>query len=113
MLVPRDRRLLIGVLLPCLIGWLAWKVDWSTAWYAAQSARWGWLLLAGVLNLVTVALDSLRWHAIVSGAQVVPRRQTLQAMLLGWVGSALLPRPCPSNPHSLTAPLPTPPLPNP
>ena len=91
MRVLRDRRLLIAVLLPCLIGWLAWRVDWSTAWSAAQSARWRWLLLAGVLNLVTVAIDSLRWHAIVSGVQVVPRRHTLEAMLLGWVGSALLP----------------------
>lgn len=58
---------------------------------ASRTASWTWIAAAALVNLLSVVVDAARWSMILAGIRQVSIPSALEALLLGWLGNAVLP----------------------
>ncbi len=78
---PRVRAVLHALVSLALLAWLVRQMDWSAFWAVAPRARWGWLVVAWVLQAAGFGLSALRWQWVLRDlgiAEPAPR-------LLYWI----------------------------
>jgi uncharacterized protein (TIRG00374 family) len=76
------------------IGSLVWALrgyDFSQIQVAILSVKWGWVLLAVVLELAVYVVQGWRWRTLLSPVERMPLRETVQAIYIGLFASNVLP----------------------
>ena len=78
------------------VGALLWwrGPDWGTVWHAFDAVKWEWVVVAILLNLISVLLRSYAWHTIIKQAipKPHPRFPTVfSAFSVGLFANAVLP----------------------
>ncbi len=74
-----------------LIAILASRLDFDTLWLGLKNAEWGWLLLAGSINIGVIALKALRWKWMMKPSAAAPFTGIFRATMIGLAGNNVLP----------------------
>ncbi len=74
-----------------LIGSLMAKLDLHAIWADLSKARWPYLLAAASLNIVVIALKTLRWQWLMKPAQSSGYSSLFNATMIGLAGNNVLP----------------------
>ena len=96
--VPRNPWWRAALVVPpfVLAGVLLWwrGPDWSLVYHAFDFVEWRWIVVAFVLNVLSVLARSLSWSLTVAAALEPPEprfRHVLSAFCVGLLGNAVLP----------------------
>jgi uncharacterized membrane protein YbhN (UPF0104 family) len=68
--------------------------DWGTVWHAFDAVKWGWVVAAILLNLLSVVARAFAWHTIIGQAMPPPRPRfplVFSAFSVGLFANAVLP----------------------
>jgi uncharacterized protein (TIRG00374 family) len=89
-------RLLVPLVLVAVAVYLIWwrGPDWHRVGEAFVAVRWRWVVLAVLLNLVSVLVRSVAWNTVIRQAIVPPRpgfRLVFSAFCVGLFANAVLP----------------------
>jgi uncharacterized protein (TIRG00374 family) len=88
----RSMHIVSALVITVFAGILLIKLDFHRTYEAVTGVKWRWGILVAVLNLLSVGIESLRWHFILS---VVKRHvafgNTFAAYLVGLTGNFVVP----------------------
>ena len=77
-------RFLVGALFSlAALGWLITTTNWQAAWETLKRANYWFVLLAVLLNLLTIPMRTFRWRLLFRSANKPPIMQLTTAMLIG------------------------------
>ena len=90
----RNWRFWLGILLSLVtLGWLAYTTEWAAVGTALREMDYRWVLVATLLNLISVPLRTVRWRLMFPPAQAPPWRRLTSALLIGQAVNVLAPAP--------------------
>ncbi len=75
-----------------LLGWVFSKVDYAGVADAFRSARWGWLPLGILMQMVVFPVKALRWRLILGRDNPAPGRPLLSAIMIGFMINCIFSR---------------------
>jgi glycosyltransferase 2 family protein len=89
-------RILIVLAAAAGVGLLVWwrGPDWGTVWHAFDTVEWKWVVVAILLNLLSVIVRAFAWHTIIGQAMPPPRPRfplVFSAFSVGLFANAVLP----------------------
>jgi glycosyltransferase 2 family protein len=92
---PWTRGVLVLVFLAAAFAAIWWRgPDWSTVWDAFGSVSWRWVILAVLLNLLSIVARSISWRLTIGQAVPEPHPSyvhVFSAFCVGLLGNAVLP----------------------
>jgi len=88
----RDWSPWVGIALSLVtLTWLAYTTDWAAVGAALRAMDYRWVLVATLLNLISVPLRTLRWRLMFPPAQAPSWRRLISALLIGQAVNVLAP----------------------
>lgn len=88
----KNWRFWVGVILSLVtLAWLARTTDWAAVGAALRDMDYRWVLLATLLNLISVPLRTLRWRLMFPPDRLPSWRRLLSALLIGQAVNVLMP----------------------
>ena len=92
---PWTRGVLVLVFLAGAFVAIWWRgPDWNTVWNAFGSVSWRWVILAVLINLLSIIARSISWRLTIGQAVPEPHpsyTQVFSAFCVGLLGNAVLP----------------------
>ena len=92
---PWARGVLVLAFLGAAFGAIWWRgPDWSTVWHAFDSVSWRWVVLAVLINLLSIVARSIAWRLTIGQAVPEPHpsyTHVFSAFCVGLLGNAVLP----------------------
>ncbi len=95
--VPRSRAWRLAIVLGVLAGAVAlvlWRLDIDIVRHTFEFVTWRWVVVAVLLNLISIVVRSIAWEIVIDEAVAPPcprRRDVFAAFSIGLLGNAALP----------------------
>ncbi|MGB9765227.1 MAG: lysylphosphatidylglycerol synthase transmembrane domain-containing protein [Candidatus Saccharicenans sp.] len=88
----RRASIISLVLIILFFALILYKIKPARLIQAVAGISWGWVILAGLINLLNIAVESVRWQQIVLTVKKgVKFKKVIEALLVGFFGNIIFP----------------------